>query len=102
MVAAQIHRARGLLQARSGELEDAEALLAQAVEIGRAAGDPFALARTLLDYGGTLLALGRGLESESALNEARSLFHDLGAVAWLERMNRAQTETFPARATSTR
>ena len=52
-------------------------------------GNPYALARGLLDHGSILVELGRSGEAASALQEARSLFAELRATPWLERTERA-------------
>jgi class 3 adenylate cyclase/tetratricopeptide (TPR) repeat protein len=85
---AQLQRARGKLSARSGELAEAETSLAQAATTLRDAGNPFELARTLLDDAGVLLELGRTGEANAVLQKASSLFAKLGATPWLERTKR--------------
>jgi class 3 adenylate cyclase/tetratricopeptide (TPR) repeat protein len=82
---AQIQRTRGVLQARRGELAEAETTLAQAATALRDAGNPFALARTLLDDGRVLVQLGRTGEATAVLQKARSLFTELRATPWLLR-----------------
>jgi class 3 adenylate cyclase/tetratricopeptide (TPR) repeat protein len=89
IVAGQAARARGLLHERRGEHGDAEAAHRLAVTMLRGAGYPFALARALLAHGTCLLGLGRADEAAPILEEARSLFADLGAAPWLERTDDA-------------
>jgi hypothetical protein len=67
---AALRRARGKLQARHGELAEAETELAQAATILRDAGNPFELARTLLDDGRVLIELGRTGEATAVLQKA--------------------------------
>jgi class 3 adenylate cyclase/tetratricopeptide (TPR) repeat protein len=85
---AQLQRARGLLLARSGELAEAETSLAKAATTLRNAGNPYELARTLLDDAQVLLELGRTGEASAVLQKASSLFAGLGATPWLERTKR--------------
>jgi len=72
-----------------GELTDAELGYPQAVTVLRSTGNPYALARGLLDHGSALAELERPGEATSALQEARSLFLELRATPWLERTGRA-------------
>jgi tetratricopeptide (TPR) repeat protein len=82
---AALQRARGVLQARHGEFAEAETRLAQAATTLRDAGNPFELARTLLDDGRVLIELGRSGEATAVLQKASSVFAALGATPWLER-----------------
>ncbi len=50
---------------------------------------PFWLAVTELEHGEWLLGEGRDAEAEPLLAEAREIFERLGAVPWLERLDRA-------------
>jgi hypothetical protein len=84
-VAGQVARGRGLLQLRRGEPAEAEATLRDAVRTLRAVDHPFALARALFSHADCLDELGRSGEAEPLRYEARSVFEDLGAAAWLER-----------------
>jgi class 3 adenylate cyclase/tetratricopeptide (TPR) repeat protein len=82
---AALQRARGVLLARHGEFAEAETRLAQAATTLRDAGNPFELARTLLDDGRVLIELGRSGEATAVLQKASSVFARLGATPWLER-----------------
>ena len=84
VTSAQLLRCRGLLHARGGELAEAETAFAQAAVALRTAGNPYALARTLLDDGTVLIELGRTGEAAAVLQKARSLFTQLRATPWLE------------------
>ncbi len=85
----QFLRARGLLEARNGELAEAETALAQAATILRDTGSPYAYARALLDDGTVLPALDRTGEALTVLQKARSLFVQLSATPWIERTDAA-------------
>ncbi|MFZ0040111.1 MAG: adenylate/guanylate cyclase domain-containing protein [Solirubrobacteraceae bacterium] len=80
-------RIRGLLLARRGALAEAETALAQAATTLRAGGNPFALGRSLVDDGRVLIELGRTGEATAVLRKARSLFGELRATPWLERVD---------------
>jgi hypothetical protein len=84
----EFERARGLLDARNGELVEAEAALARSAEHLRAAGNPFALARDLLDHGGILIELGLEGRARPVLEEARLLFARLRATPWIAKSER--------------
>jgi class 3 adenylate cyclase/tetratricopeptide (TPR) repeat protein len=88
VTSAQLLRCRGLLHARGGELAEAETAFAQAAVALRTSGNPYALARTLLDDGTVLIELGRTGEAAAVLQKARSLFAQLRATPWLERTDR--------------
>ncbi len=81
----QLQRASGLLQAERGELQRAEAEFAEAVVVIEASGNPFALARAMLDHGRILLELRRTEEATAVLRRARSMFERLRAKLWIER-----------------
>jgi class 3 adenylate cyclase len=85
---AQLQRARGVLLAWHGEFAEAESKLAQAATTLRSAGNPFELARTLLDDGRVLIELGRTGEATAVLQKASSLFAKLGTTPWLDRTKR--------------
>lgn len=87
VIAGQRLWARALLQIRRGDLAGAEAALAQSATALRTAGNPFALARVLLDHGTVLKQLGREPEAASSLDEARSLFAELAATPWCVRVD---------------
>ncbi len=81
----QLQRASGLLQAERGELQRAEAEFAEAVIVIGDSGNPFALARTMLDHGRVLVELRRTEEATAVLRRARSMFERLRAKPWIER-----------------
>jgi class 3 adenylate cyclase len=94
-------RGRGRLYAQRGELAEAELALSDATAVLRPAGSPYALARALFDHGCVLAELGRRVEATSALQEARSLFTELRAAAWLERTDDALRPLVPVQPTTT-
>jgi hypothetical protein len=47
----------------------------------------------LADYGCALVRAGRPHEAKELLDEARTLFEEMGSVLWLERLRLASTET---------
>ena len=91
--AAELWRARGLLLARRGELEEASATLAEAADRLRQTGNPLAIGRALLDQGTILTDLGRFSEAAPVFQEARTQFRRLRAEPWLERTDRALAPT---------
>jgi tetratricopeptide (TPR) repeat protein len=86
----QLTCARGLVLAHRGDTGAAEELIAQGVRAIRPVGFPFALARFLLAHGTVLAQLARREEANKALYEARSIFAQLGAARWLERVDAAR------------
>ncbi len=80
---------RGLLCLREDEPAAALGPLTEAVEVLRRVDQPFALARGLLDLGDCLTLLGRRVDAELVLREARSLFEQLRAAPSLRRTDRA-------------
>jgi hypothetical protein len=68
----QLRRSCGRLHGQRGELADAEGAFSDSVSMLRPAGNPYALARGLLDHGSVLAELGRPTEANSALLEARA------------------------------
>ena len=82
-------RGRGRLYASRGELPQAEQALGDGVALLRPSGCPYALARALFDHGCVLAELDRPGDATTSLQEARSLFTELGARAWLERTDEA-------------
>jgi class 3 adenylate cyclase/predicted ATPase len=89
IIEGQLTRCRGRLHVQRHESADAEFAFSQAITMLRSTGNPYALARGLLDHGSTLVELGRPGEAASALQEARSFFAQLRATPWLERTDRA-------------
>jgi DNA-binding CsgD family transcriptional regulator len=81
-------RCRGILEAAAGNLIEAEALLADAVEGSRSTGMPFELGQSLLVLGTVKRRLRRKLAARETLEEARLVFETLGAPIWS-----ARTET---------
>jgi DNA-binding CsgD family transcriptional regulator len=82
-------RGRGLLLAARGELEDAAAVLDQALAEHEACPMQYERARTLLVQGQVLRRLKRKREARSAFDEAAAIFEQLGADGWVAR---AETE----------
>jgi tetratricopeptide (TPR) repeat protein len=89
---AQIQRARALQQLRRGQLAEGEAMLAHAVARLRESGNPYICARALLDHATALLDVGQVSQPKSLLQEARSLFVQLGATPWVARTDAALTQ----------
>jgi class 3 adenylate cyclase/tetratricopeptide (TPR) repeat protein len=87
LIASQLACARGLLLARRGDTRAAEAALADGLRLLRPTGAPYMLARGLLAHGPVLFALGRDDEAAKVLHEARSIFAQLGATPWIERVD---------------
>jgi tetratricopeptide (TPR) repeat protein len=96
LIGAQRLRCRGLLDAHRGDQANAERSLSEAVTMLRAVGDPYALARSLLDHGSILSALGRPGDATAALQEARTLFEELRATPWIERTDAMLAPLVPA------
>jgi len=97
---AQLDRLRGALASLAGDHDAATGALAQALAQVRDRGKDFLLARVLTDYGAALARAGREGEAEPLLDEARSLFERMGAVAWLERLDAIQTTSSTSGPTS--
>jgi hypothetical protein len=95
IVDGQLLRCRGLRHLHHGELTEAERALSQADAMLRAAGNPFALARNLLDYGTALAELGHRGDAVRTLHEARTLFVRLDARPWVERVDRGLESLSP-------
>lgn len=79
-------------QARIGALEgagDVEALFRAAAGLFRETGARFWLATTLAEYAEWLSAQGRSQDAGAQFDEARTIFDTLGAVTWLERLERS-------------
>ena len=90
---AEIARTSGRLAAARGDHEEAQASLAEAIEMHRRIGDPWFLARPLVELAEDLLAEGRPNEAEPLLAEAREIFERLGVRPWLDRLDRIQGST---------
>jgi tetratricopeptide (TPR) repeat protein len=88
VIIAQSMRARAHLLGQRGDLAEADAAYAGATVAAQAAGNPFALARTLFDHGSLLIATGRAQEAGTLLQRARSLFSGLRAEPWVEQTDR--------------
>jgi DNA-binding CsgD family transcriptional regulator len=84
-VLAQVTRCRGLVAAARGDLEQAPALLGQAVAEHDATGDPFSRARALLALG-TIRRRGRQKRpARDAIEAALEGFERIGASCWAAR-----------------
>ncbi len=84
-VLAQVIRCRGLVAAARGEIEQALALLEQAVARHEALGDPFGRARALLALGVIRRRARQRGDARTAIEEAVAVFDDCGAQGWAER-----------------
>jgi DNA-binding CsgD family transcriptional regulator len=84
-VLAHATRCRGLVAAARGDVQQALALLVQAVAEHEATGDPFGRARALLALG-TVRRRGRQkLPARDAIEAAREGFEGIGASCWAAR-----------------
>jgi DNA-binding CsgD family transcriptional regulator len=77
-------RARARLLAAGGDIEGADAAVAEAEAIHRRIEDPWELARTLLVSGEVHRRARRRARARAALREALETFAFLGAVLWAE------------------
>jgi DNA-binding CsgD family transcriptional regulator len=84
-VLVQVMRCRGLIAAADGRVEDAAALLEQAIHEHEQVGDRFGRARALLALGVVRRRQRRKAAARSTLEEALAAFAELGAETWRER-----------------
>ena len=84
-VLAHATRCRGLVAAAVGDVEQAVALLEEAVDRHEAAGDPFSRARALLALGVTRRRARQKRPAREAIEQAQAAFEELGAERWAER-----------------
>ena len=84
---AELDRARGTLASLAEDHDGAIDALARALGHARGRGKAFLLARVLAEYGAALARAGRHEEAEPLLVEARSLFEQMGASVWLQRID---------------
>ena len=92
-------RCRGLLQAATGQLAEAEASLELAMREHQRLPRPFERGRTLLSLGVVQRRLRRQRAARESLNEARRIFDTVGAVRWTDRA-RAELTRIAGRASS--
>jgi DNA-binding CsgD family transcriptional regulator len=78
-------RCRGLLAGQAGELEDALAHFAQALELHTLVTIPLDRGRTLLAFGVTQRRAKHRREARATLELALGVFDDIGAALWAER-----------------
>jgi hypothetical protein len=76
---------RGKIFARRGDVEAGEALVREAVAIGRETDDLRSLGDCLLDLAEVLALAGRGVESIPLAEEALGLYERKGIVPSVER-----------------
>jgi tetratricopeptide (TPR) repeat protein len=82
-------RFRARVAAAAGDAEQAERLFRGAIGLFRELATPFPMAVTLLEHGEWLTTQGRGgAAAEDGLVEAGDVFARLGAVPWIERLER--------------
>lgn len=81
-VLAQVTRCRGLVAAARGDLEQALALLEQAIAEHEAVGDPFGRARALLGLGVVRRRGHRKRPAREAIDAAVDAFETIGASGW--------------------
>jgi DNA-binding CsgD family transcriptional regulator len=84
-VLAHVTRCRGLVAAARGDVEQALALLAQAVAQHEAVGDPFGRARALLALGAISRRGRQKRPAREAIEAALAGFEELGAASWAEK-----------------
>jgi len=84
-VLAQVARCRGLVAAARGDVDEAVALLADAVKRHEAAGDPFGRAQALLALGAVRRRGRKKRLARDALVEALAVFEECGAEGWAAR-----------------
>lgn len=78
-------RARGMLEAASGDAPRAVKTLEDASDKAARLGEPFELGRTLLALGAVQRRAKRWADARRSLEEARRTFERVGARLWLER-----------------
>jgi DNA-binding CsgD family transcriptional regulator len=81
-VLVQITRCRGLVAAARGDVEEALALLEQAVSEHEAVGDPFGGARALLALGIVRRRTRQKRDAREAIAAALEAFEMIGALGW--------------------
>jgi DNA-binding CsgD family transcriptional regulator len=79
-------RGRGLVEAARGDLPGALSSLERALQEHGNLAMPFELARTLLVFGSMLRRAGQKKRAREALQQARAIFVDLGALLWDQRV----------------
>jgi DNA-binding CsgD family transcriptional regulator len=92
-------RARGLLEAASGDLAGAQTALEGALREHKGLPQPFELARTLLAMGIVRRRAKRKREARDSLGQALAVFQELGAARWAGR-TRAELGRIGGRAPS--
>ncbi|MEX2422261.1 MAG: tetratricopeptide repeat protein, partial [Actinomycetota bacterium] len=88
VLAALVQRSRARIGALEGE-DGVEALFGGAAGLFRETGVRFWLATTLTEQAEWLLSQGRTEDAGGLFDEARGIFEALGAVSWLERLERS-------------
>jgi DNA-binding CsgD family transcriptional regulator/DNA polymerase III delta prime subunit len=81
-VLVQVNRCRGLVAAARGDVEEALALLQQAVRQHEAVGDPFGRARALLALGIVRRRARQKRKAREAIEAAVEGFEAIGAAGW--------------------
>jgi len=84
-VLAHVTRCHGLVAAASGDVEQALALLSQAVDEHEKVGDPFGRARALLGLGVVRRRARQKRPARLAIEEALEAFEHVGAAEWADR-----------------
>ena len=82
---ATAQRSRALVAAARGQLEEAAGHLERAIEAHERWGNPFERARTLLIVGQIDRRMKAKSKAKTALDEARTVFVEIGARLWAER-----------------
>jgi class 3 adenylate cyclase/tetratricopeptide (TPR) repeat protein len=83
---AELEHARGVVTADAGEEDAAAEAFGVALAAARSLGHRWLTAEVLTDYGRALVRAGRAEEAQPLLDEARELWEQMGATAWLERI----------------
>jgi tetratricopeptide (TPR) repeat protein len=78
-------RCRGLLLAARGELDNAAEALERSLRAHEHCPVPFERARTLLVHGQVLRRMKKKREARASLEQARTIFEQLGSDAWVGR-----------------
>jgi DNA-binding CsgD family transcriptional regulator len=82
---AVLARARGMLEAASGDAPGAITTLEDATDKAARLGEPFEVGRTLLALGAAQRRAKRWAEARRSLEEAKRTFERIGARLWLQR-----------------
>jgi len=88
-VEAHARRFRSRMAMRANDAASVEQGLKNATGMFREMAVPFWMAVTMLEHSEWLVDQERALDARPLLDEARGVFEGLGAVPWLERLDKA-------------